>query len=293
MIAVISSRHTTNEVSMASKTFPLDSAFGSEAGGNLELSGTTSTDVALAVAGKQPMPTRPGGVLELGSIGLSVASGTGLRFTAGAAKADVSFAAGVAAGLGILTRQVRRSRRSRWARPGADHCPRRLEEDTLRAAPRELFSIRKREGHASHWCGRCLHLRLIGVGPGCDGCSPAFDADKPADAVLRDVVTAWKLPRHVGSADDLPPRSWVVAEANGSIAVTLGAKVGYDFSFLREVKAAGLSGDVDLIDAAAKASLASMSVGAISSSSAASRTQRGCVCGCSSCHGEASTSASI
>ena len=88
---------------MASKKFPLDSALGA--------------DAAVAVAGKQPMPTRPGGVLELGSVGLSVAAGTDLQFKAGAAAADVSFGAGVAAGLGIYDIASQALEGSRWERP--------------------------------------------------------------------------------------------------------------------------------------------------------------------------------
>ncbi|MDH4066519.1 MAG: hypothetical protein OEW19_19115, partial [Acidobacteriota bacterium] len=84
----------------------------------------------------------------------------------------------------------------------------------------------------------------------------AFDVDDPAPDVMRRGVGGWKLPRHVKTADSLPPGTWVVAEANGSLAIELGAKVGYDFSFVREVAEAGLSGDIGLkLDAAAKATV--------------------------------------
>ncbi|MEQ1912319.1 MAG: hypothetical protein ABMA15_26090, partial [Vicinamibacterales bacterium] len=242
---------------MASKKFSLDSALASDATGNLELSGTTSTDVALAVAGKKPMPTRPGGVLELGSIGLSVASGTDLQFKAGAAKADVSFAAGVAAGLGIYdVPSEALAALALGETPGLTIALDDSEQTRfvlLRASYSASGTVK-----GTHPIG-AVGAFTFGASASAQGVTAvlqAFDGDKPADAVLRDVVTAWKLPRHVRSADDLPPRSWVVAEANGSVGVTLGAKVGYDFSFVREVKAAGLSGDVGLkIDAAAKASV--------------------------------------
>ena len=72
--------------------------------------------------------------------------------------------------------------------------------------------------------------------------------------MLGDVAKSWRLPRHVTDAEELAPRTWLVAEAEGSVAVRLAAQVGYDFSFVREVRAAGLSGDIGLkIDAAAKA----------------------------------------
>ena len=71
---------------------------------------------------------------------------------------------------------------------------------------------------------------------------------------MTDTVKSWKLPRHVLRADTLQPATWVVAEASGSLAANIGAKLGYNFNFVREVQAFGLSGDVGLkIDAAATA----------------------------------------
>ena len=65
---------------------------------------------------------------------------------------------------------------------------------------------------------------------------------------------SWKLPRHVDAAEKLPPGTWVVAEATGTIAARLAATLGYNFNFVREARLAGLSGDIGLkIDAAATA----------------------------------------
>ena len=86
---------------MPTREFPLDSVLGPGASAGLELAGTTSLDVVRAVTGSDPMPTRPEGVLELGSIGLTVSTGDPLRFEAGAARVDIAFSAGVSAGLGI------------------------------------------------------------------------------------------------------------------------------------------------------------------------------------------------
>src|SRR3954451_23863245 len=74
-------------------TFPLD----------LQLSGTTDMDVAKAIATNTPFPERPGGTLELGSIGLETKKGKPLSFDAGGPAVTAQFSAGVAALAGIFT----------------------------------------------------------------------------------------------------------------------------------------------------------------------------------------------
>ena len=65
------------------------------------------------------------------------------------------------------------------------------------------------------------------------------------DAVRR-TIGAFRLPRFVGKAGDMAEGSMIIAEVEGGIAAELAATVGYDFSFLREVKNGGLQGDIGL-----------------------------------------------
>ncbi len=241
---------------MPTRTFPLDKVLGAGSAATLELSGTTSMDVVTAVTGRKRMPTRPDGVLELGSIGLTLSSGEDLQFTAGSTRLNVSFGAGVAAGLGI------------YDVPGKALAALDLEEiPGLEIAiddPDDTRFVLLRAGYSAsggvtgtHPIGAIgsFSFGVSGKAAGVTATLQAFDdSEKTADAILGDVAKSWKLPRHVTAAEDLAPRTWLVAEAEGSIAVRLAAEVGYDFSFVREVKAAGLSGDIGLkIDAAAKA----------------------------------------
>jgi hypothetical protein len=240
---------------MPTKKFPLDSVLGAGAGASLDLSGTTNMDVVRAVTGGTPMPTRPEGVLELGSIALTVATGSDLRFKAGAAKVDVSFSAGVSAGLGI------------YDAPAGALAALDLEEtpglDIRIDDPQATRFALLRSGYSASGGAKGTHpIGAIGSfsfgasarAAGVTAVLQAFHDDQRAADVIRDVVAAWKLPRHVTAAAALPPRTWVIAEAEGSLAVNLAAQVGYDFTFVRELQAGGLSGDVGLkIDAAARA----------------------------------------
>ncbi|MFW6175891.1 MAG: hypothetical protein ACOC7L_03620, partial [Acidobacteriota bacterium] len=73
-----------------------------------------------------------------------------------------------------------------------------------------------------------------------------FRPDAGARDVLAATVRAWRLPRQVIAPDDLPPGTWLVAEVDGSLALSLAVQAGYDFSWVRETRLSGLSGDIAL-----------------------------------------------
>ena len=83
-----------------------------------------------------------------------------------------------------------------------------------------------------------------------------FPAPPPSRDAIQSTVTSWMLPGHVASVDDLEPGTWLVAEVDGSIAVKIGAKYGYDYNWIRKVDLGPLEGDVGLkIQAAVDASV--------------------------------------
>lgn len=64
--------------------------------------------------------------------------------------------------------------------------------------------------------------------------------------VLQDLLDSWRLPRQLESVDDLKPGTWLIAETDGNLSLSLNATYGYDFNWLRSVEAGKLSGDVGL-----------------------------------------------
>jgi hypothetical protein len=72
-----------------------------------------------------------------------------------------------------------------------------------------------------------------------------FASTDPARQVLEDLVASWRLPRQVGSPDDLRPGTWLIAELDGSLSLSLGVQYGYLFNWLRQVEGK-LSGDIAL-----------------------------------------------
>lgn len=64
-----------------------------------------------------------------------------------------------------------------------------------------------------------------------------------------------KVARAIGRAEDLAPFTWIIGEIDGSLAMTLGAKLGYDFAYKKDIPATlqqlGLQQDLSLkIDSA-------------------------------------------
>src|SRR5262245_16428259 len=83
---------------------------------------------------------------------------------------------------------------------------------------------------------------------------------KAAKDVIADTVKSWRLPRQVGvdatGGINLKPATWIVVETDGSLAVKLGAKLGYDVSFAKEAKLLGLTENLGVkIDASLKATV--------------------------------------
>lgn len=80
----------------------------------------------------------------------------------------------------------------------------------------------------------------------------AWAADPKAGDAVQSLLNAWRLPCQVSSPDELEPGTWIAAEVDGEFKASIGAQFGYDYSWIRTVAAAGLSGDIGLkIQAAA------------------------------------------
>lgn len=77
-----------------------------------------------------------------------------------------------------------------------------------------------------------------------------------ARTAVRNTIGSVRLPRQVETPDALEPRTMLVTEVNGSLALSLGAQLGWDLSYVRELDGLGLTGDVGLkVDLGVKATL--------------------------------------
>lgn len=83
-----------------------------------------------------------------------------------------------------------------------------------------------------------------------------FPEDKPAGEVFADCFHSFRLPVQVNDAEDLKPGTMLTYELDGAASLRLGAQFGYDFTFLRQARLLGLTGDIGLrIEAGLRATL--------------------------------------
>jgi hypothetical protein len=222
--------------------------------GAIELSGTTSADVLLAVTTNGPLPDRP---IELLSIGLNVSGAHDLAFHGGQGTVKVGGSATADLQLGVFDKGA--DVLARLALQDADEIGLTLQDDeasrymVFRAGYTVLGSVSGAHpigvlGAATFGVEGQRARRLAAV--------HRFDRAQGAHTVFRDTLSSIKLPRHVVDASALSPSTHLITEVDGSLAVKVGARLGYDFTFIREARLAGLQGDVGLkLDAGIKAAM--------------------------------------
>src|SRR6185369_16107993 len=83
-----------------------------------------------------------------------------------------------------------------------------------------------------------------------------FAATEGAGTVLGTTVSSWRLPRQIDTVEDLKPGTWLIAEADGSLAISLKAQMGFDFNFVRQAHLLGMTRELGAkIDAGVSATL--------------------------------------
>ncbi|HWG50997.1 MAG TPA: hypothetical protein VN669_14955 [Candidatus Acidoferrales bacterium] len=60
------------------------------------------------------------------------------------------------------------------------------------------------------------------------------------------LMDSWILPSRVTTASDIEPGTCIISELDGQVAANVGITYGYNFSWVREAKLAGLTGDIGL-----------------------------------------------
>jgi hypothetical protein len=238
------------------KSFPLNSdvlAPGSAI--SLDMDGATDADVALAIVSDKPFPTRPNGAIDLAHIGLTVAGENPVGLHAGPTSVRFEFSAGITAVAGVFDTPEQALAALKLGETGGLNL---LLPPTTSVRYLLLDSGYHASGAVSgtHPIGGlgAFTFGVSGAAAGTTAVLHRFPATDGAATSLGRAVRNWKLPRHIDSASKLDPGTWVIAEADGTVAVKLAASLGYNFNFVREAKVAGLSGDIGLkIDAAATA----------------------------------------
>src|SRR5580765_1878491 len=216
------------------KTFPLDpDILGAGSSLSLQVSGSSDSDVLQAIATNQPFPTRPTGVIDLAHISLVASGGNPVAFQSGGTTVGFAFSAGATAGAGVFDDpQAAVLSLGLPETPGLDL--------SIGAVPNSRYMLLNAGYQASGSISGAHPIGMLGsftfgasgAANGVSAVLHRFDAGARADTVIGETVSSWKFPRHVTSADKLKPATWIVAEADGSLSVKLGASLGYNFNFV-------------------------------------------------------------
>jgi hypothetical protein len=231
-----------------SRTFQLPPSLLVDGGSaTVSVSLTTSADVLQAIVTNNAFPSRPEGKIEMGSVSVEAAAGKDIVFKADRGVVSFQGSAGGRAAIGV------------YDSPGdalsviSLGMPEELNLDIPdHDNTRHLLYLWGYQAQGSF--SESHPIGVLGtVTFGVEGQREAvyavlhsFPATAGANDVLRSTVGSWKLPRHVQSSDDLAPGTWLISEADGSLALRVNAQLGYNFNFVREAQALGLTGDIGL-----------------------------------------------
>ncbi|HYX53006.1 MAG TPA: hypothetical protein VE783_06115, partial [Candidatus Limnocylindrales bacterium] len=245
-------------VASLQKTFKLDpNILGPNSAESVAVSGATDADVLQAILSNTAFPTRPNGQLPLGSIDLEASGGKQVAFTAGpSGTVSFDFSASFKAGVGVFDQpQAALDSLGLDSAPGLDL--------TVSGGPADRYLLMLLGYKAAGSFSGTHPIGAIGsvtFGAQASGDQlfavlHRFPGSTGAATALGDTVTSWRLPRQVKQPTDLKPGSWVIAQADGSVAIQLAAQVGYDFNFVRQANLLGMSRSLGAkIDAGLKAS---------------------------------------
>jgi hypothetical protein len=243
-------------MAVLTREFPLDpKILGKGSAASLTLGGTTKASTLASIAVNDPFPA---GTIELGHIALEAGTGSGINFKSGAAKVTFDFSASVQSGVGVFDTSD-----AAFASLQLD-APSKVKPKIPQISGTRWAAMRAGYGVSGSISGS-HPLGVIGSATfGVDakrnalfGLIHRFDGQTGARDALGETFNCWRLPRHVDyEAGDvnLKPGTWIVAEADGSLALTVGARLGYEVSFVHESRVLGLTRDLGArIDANLKA----------------------------------------
>jgi hypothetical protein len=227
----------------------------------LTVQGPDNDASVLAIAADQPLPD---GKLSLGSINLSASTGASIPFSAAGGKDSVAltanasgfFAAGVYPDPADLLKDLSPERDiaaglALTAQAGSRyfmlHCGYDVGATAKGAVALSVGASASFGGSVS----RKADYAVIHQFPNTDG----------AHDVLESTIQSWILPSQFEGPDaagefQIQPRTWIVTEVDGSVALNLGVQAGYDYSWMRQFPGGVLKGDLGLkVQLAANAAL--------------------------------------
>ncbi len=201
--------------------------------------------IAQALLANTPFPDKP---LKLAEGKLTTSNRSPIIFSKNGAESIVfSAEAGAFAGFGIYTEAsqlLSELPADQFVLPNFDF---NLSDEEMLSAIRWGFSASaKASGAMALGAVGTATLSAEASGQGLMAVIRRLPKSTGARDVLQTTADNWRIPRQVHIADDLDPGTWLLVDLLGSVSVKLGAQVGFDFSWIREIGMGEISGDIGL-----------------------------------------------
>jgi len=223
-----------------SKDFPLDAGVFTAA--KLTIAGSTDANVVEAVLANNKFPD---GNIQLGHLSFTADTGKVSLQPAAAGGATVSFdlSGSAQSGMGVYGKSADAIAALSLTNP---------PKLTIPDVPNQRYLLMD-FGYSASFSGSASHpigmLGTVSFGVNAKGDSMfailhRFDAAQGAHQVIADTLASWRLPRNVsfdGNAVNLKPATWVLAEADGTIAITLAASLGWNMNFAKDARLLGVT----------------------------------------------------
>ncbi|HEX2329976.1 MAG TPA: hypothetical protein VHN74_14720 [Candidatus Angelobacter sp.] len=229
---------TTNATINFSKNLPFRSG-----SAGIQITATKDLQLAQAILAGQEFPA---GDIQLLDLKVTASTGQDIAFNSGHGAVKFSADGGVWGNLGL------------YKDPSAAISAMQLADDistgfTLATPPGQRWLIMRWGYDAEASASGSIALQAASVQFGASGSSHGkfavlslVPSGTPALQAVGRLIDSWTLPSCVRTITDLEPGTCVISEVDGQVAASLGITYGYNFSWIREAKLAGLSGDIGL-----------------------------------------------
>lgn len=217
---------------------------GSKSSPGVSFTVNNTPDVSLALMRNDPFPDRE---ISLGVISAKASAGDkDLVFGSGAKQASFSGSGSAFSGLGVYPdprRMLRSIALGDDISPGLNLPP---SPDANYIMLRWGYDLKAAGKGGIIFGGGSAGIGLDAKSEGIMAVIRRLPKTTGATTAIAETVDSWLLPLQIDSPEAIPPGTWLIAEVDSNIAVGADVEFGFDFNWVKEARAAGLSGDIGL-----------------------------------------------
>jgi hypothetical protein len=202
-------------------------------------------EVVQALAMNAAFPFRQ---IEFGTIAAKVSSDRDLKFAEGAGQVVFKASGGAFAGFGVYIDPVKLVKGMAVDEQVADALDMAASNEDLFLALKWGYDVNaSAEGSMALGAPGKVTFGASGKREALYAVIRRFSKEAKSLDAIAATARSWMLPSQVANRrGELAPGTWILAETDSSIALSLGVQYGYDFNWVREAKALGLAGDIGL-----------------------------------------------